>query len=1486
VRVANQFNKVGRIAFAVALLGVAITAMPEARAHSQQGQAVGQQVELEGVLEFAIEDTPMGEVFRYAVTVGSQRWNVQMPPGQQKIKNLRSGSRVRVRGRAIGQNTLDLGNDGEMTALDLAAPNTFGAQRTAIILVNFSDNLGQPVTAGDAASVTFGSVNNFYLENSYGQTSLCGDVYGYYTIPMSSSVCDTYLLSSQADQAAAGAGVNLSVYTRKIYAFPSNACTFWGRGTIGGQPSMAWIRGTYSLKVVAHELGHNFGDYHAKSMPCETLGCSTIEYGDDRDMMGQYGSGHLSAYQKERLGWLNYGSSPLIQTVTGPGTYWIDSLQTSGGTKALKILKSSSGGTSTYYYVEARTQTGFDAGYGPGVILHTGNDIDGDTAVQIDLDPLTSYFDAVLDPLQSFVDASIALTITTTSVEGGGAWVNVQMPLGPPCSYSISPTSSSTLSANGASASFSMTAGAGCAWNAVPNQSWIRTTSSGSGNGTISYSVDPNTGGSRSGTISVGGRTFTVNQGAASCTYSINPTSSGTLPGSGASGSFQMTTGSNCSWSTTTNKSWIHPSGSGSGNGTITYTVDPNSGAQRTGTITAGGRTYSITQAQQTAPCSYSINPASSGTLAATGASGNFTMTTGSGCAWTASPSASWIQTSSAGSGNGTIAFTVSANAGAARNGSISVGGLTYAISQSAAACTYSINPASSGTLSASGASSSFAVTTGSWCSWNATSGDGWISTSSSGTGSGTVFFNVGANSGAMRNGSIVVGGQVFVVSQDAAACSYSINPASSGTLAAAAGGGNFTLTTGSWCNWAAASGDSWIQTSSAGSGSGVVTFTVSANAGPARNGSISVAGQTYSVSQSAAGCTYAINPTSSGTLAASGASSSFAVTAGSWCGWSATSGDAWIHPTGTGSGNGTVAFTIDDNKGAPRLGTISVGGETYTVFQASASCTYSINPSSSGALAASAGGGSFTVTTGSWCNWSATSSDAWIQTSSAGAGNGSVTFTVSANSGAARNGSINVNGQIYSVSQAAAGCNYSINPASSGTLAAGAGGGSFSITTGSWCGWSASAGQGWIQTSSAGNGDGTITFTVSANTGAARNGSIIVAGQTYAISQAAAACNYSINPASSGTLAASGANSSFAVTTGSWCSWNATTGDGWIQTSSSGTGNGTVTFVVSSNSGAARNGSIVVGGQTFAVSQAAGTCSYSISPSSSGTLAATANGGSFSVTAGANCSWNATVSASWIVTSSAGSGNGSVTYTVSANNGSARTGTITVGGQVYTVNQAAGNCKGSALSQTSLNLPGSGGGGNVTASGGGGPCRKNLMSNASWLDAALIDPDNPTSTVVVTAEANNGPARVGTITVDDQTLTVYQDAATDSDAPVDPATMPSKWNIDATTTGRYVLALGSLDLTDAISASLRFESQLRAQHSRARIEISTDGQTWSTLATIPTDDNWMDIDVDLSSYLGQAVSVRLVFDAVAPAAGGGPSDSWHVRKLTKTIQK
>jgi subtilisin family serine protease len=169
------------------------------------------------------------------------------------------------------------------------------------------------------------------------------------------------------------------------------------------------------------------------------------------------------------------------------------------------------------------------------------------------------------------------------------------------CSYSISPTSRS-FGSSGGSGTFSVSSQSGCSWSATTAQAWIHITggSSGSGNGTVSFTVDTRSSTSnRSGTITVAGKTFTITQsGASSCSYSISP-SSRSHTASGGTGSFSVTSGAGCSWSASSSNSWISVTGgsSGSGNGTVSYSVSSNSSSSsRSGTITVGGRTFSVSQ--------------------------------------------------------------------------------------------------------------------------------------------------------------------------------------------------------------------------------------------------------------------------------------------------------------------------------------------------------------------------------------------------------------------------------------------------------------------------------------------------------------------------------------------------------------------------------------------------------------------------------------------------------------------------------------------------------------------------------------------------------------------------------------------------------------------------------------------------------------------------------------------------------------------------
>jgi hypothetical protein len=68
------------------------------------------------------------------------------------------------------------------------------------------------------------------------------------------------------------------------------------------------------------------------------------------------------------------------------------------------------------------------------------------------------------------------------------------------------------------------------------------------------------------------------------------------------------------------------------------------------------------------------------------------------------------------------------------------------------------------------------------------------------------------------------------------------------------------------------------------------------------------------------------------------GGQASVNVNTNAGCVWAAASGASWITLTGaaTGSGPGTVTFTVDQNRtGQARQGTLTVQGVTLTISQA-----------------------------------------------------------------------------------------------------------------------------------------------------------------------------------------------------------------------------------------------------------------------------------------------------------------------------------------------------------------------------------------------------------------------------------------------------------------------------------------------------------------------------------------------------------------------
>ena len=176
------------------------------------------------------------------------------------------------------------------------------------------------------------------------------------------------------------------------------------------------------------------------------------------------------------------------------------------------------------------------------------------------------------------------------------------------CTYTIS-SGSKTLTHRGGSVTLGVTAKdhTNCvAPDIINNTDWITYTASAfsKNKGSIKFFVseyDNSVG--RSGTFTIGEKTFSLTQKGKPCTLTLSSPSSPLFPQNGGTGSFNVTvTPADCEWTpaSETSSTWLHPT---AGSGRIDYRVDENTGTStRNGKITVilslsnKSKSYSVKQ--------------------------------------------------------------------------------------------------------------------------------------------------------------------------------------------------------------------------------------------------------------------------------------------------------------------------------------------------------------------------------------------------------------------------------------------------------------------------------------------------------------------------------------------------------------------------------------------------------------------------------------------------------------------------------------------------------------------------------------------------------------------------------------------------------------------------------------------------------------------------------------------------------------------------
>jgi|GEM_PF-1456651 len=356
-----------------------------------------------------------------------------------------------------------------------------------------------------------------------------------------------------------------------------------------------------------------------------------------------------------------------------------------------------------------------------------------------------------------------------------------------------------------------------------------------------------------------------------------------------------------------------------------------------------------------------------------------------------------------------------------------------------------------------------------------------------------------------------------------------------------------------------------------------------------------------------------------------SGGSVGFLVYGAPGCRFEVSDLPSWLTPEPTNAmrinerGDSDTTFWAPANtSGAERSAGIYVANFAATVTQGvSADCPWApyVNPASIN-IGYQGGTGTANVIAAATCAWNISSMPSFVTATSAtsGKGNGSFTYSVPANTAStsrSSNGLLTAQGQSSSFTFTQDGTPLCPSmpkltftslsyPANGGTIGV-------TITAAPTCPWAISYLPTWVKlaagSSSSGTGNGGFSMNADANTtGAARSDNGMVSGQGYSaafnLTQDTSPCANLAASIASISAPANGTVGSFSVTASPSCGWSVNDMPSWVRilsttySNANGSGNGTVSYYVTANSGASRSGPIHLNGigavVTINVNQAA----------------------------------------------------------------------------------------------------------------------------------------------------------------------------------------------------------------------------------------------------------------------------------------------------------
>lgn len=313
----------------------------------------------------------------------------------------------------------------------VAAEWTQGPKRILLMRVSFPDAPQEPMTEAEGHTL-LAQINSFFVECSYGLTSISGDVTPLLNLPQPTTYYQSSgegLLYSDAINLAMQRGYDPAAYDLHSVRFIPIYPGILGRGQLGGRVS--WLQ-TSAMGTGRHEIGHNYGLYHANSWRADNdsiIGPGHhVEYGNSYDVMGYSPvNGQFNANYKHRLGWLR---EEHIEDIRSNGTYRLYAFDTNTLTSGRKYAQRIAG--TKEYWIERRQLPFGILKPSEGVLVQWAPWAESYGGTHL-LDMLPEDLGAPswsLYPGRTFRDPESGFYITPMQVSPAGEWVDVAVRFG------------------------------------------------------------------------------------------------------------------------------------------------------------------------------------------------------------------------------------------------------------------------------------------------------------------------------------------------------------------------------------------------------------------------------------------------------------------------------------------------------------------------------------------------------------------------------------------------------------------------------------------------------------------------------------------------------------------------------------------------------------------------------------------------------------------------------------------------------------------------------------------------------------------------------------------------------------------------------------------------------------------------------------------------------------------------------------------------